>query len=148
MSRQPETFARGGPVRSAHRRGLLIPLLALLVVCGAIALAVQATVRPAPRTLTLEARGMSFYLAGDPAPNPRLTVSSGETVKLVLRNEDAGMAHDVAVPSFDGVRMATRPLRHAGESAEITFRAPGAPGDYAYVCTFHSRMMRGVLEVR
>ena len=132
----------------------LLPLLALLLVGGGIALAVQAATRPEPRTVTLLAQGMSFYLPGDATPNPRLVVERGEEVRLVLRNQDRGISHDLAVPDGDGGRgepgelKVTREVRGLGESADLTFRAPEVKGEYEYLCTLHSRMMRGVLEVR
>jgi Copper binding proteins, plastocyanin/azurin family len=126
----------------------LLATLALLVACGGVALVVQAAVRPEPRTVTLLARGMSFYLPGDPTPNPRLVVARGEEVRLVLRNEDRGLPHDLEVPEDGGDRRATREVRGIGDTASLTFRAPEAARDYEYVCTLHSRMMRGVLEVR
>jgi Copper binding proteins, plastocyanin/azurin family len=136
------------PGRSSRPRSLLVPLLALALLCGGIALVVQAAVGPEPRTMTLLARGMAFYLPGDPTPNPRLAVARGEEVRLVLRNEDRGMPHDVAVPDAGGDRKVTREVRGRGDTAGLTFRAPQTAGNYDYVCTFHSRMMRGVLEVR
>jgi hypothetical protein len=139
------------PGRTTRPRALLVPLVALLIVCGGVALVVQAAVGPEPREVTLLARGMSFYLPDDPTPNPRLVVERGEEIRLVLRNEDSGIPHDVAVPfgdSGDGGRQATRELRGAGDTADLTFRAPEAAGEYEYVCTLHARMMRGVLEVR
>ncbi len=129
--------------KARRKRSLILPLLALLATGGGIALALQAP-DPAPRTLTLAARGMSFYLPGDPTPNPRLVVGRAEAVRLVLRNEDSGIPHDVAVPDKNGERKATRLLRREGESASLTFRAPATAGEYEYVCTSHSRMMRGV----
>ena len=137
------------PARAARPRALLVPLVALVLVCGGVAIAVQAaTGGSEPQTIALSARGMAFYLPGDPTPNPRLVVDRGEAVRLVLRNEDQGIPHDVAVPDEDDDLKATRLLRAAGESADLTFRAPAAAGEYEYVCTAHSRMMRGVLEVR
>jgi Copper binding proteins, plastocyanin/azurin family len=132
---------------SSRPRALLIPLL-VLSVCGAIAFALQAAGGPEPRQVTLLARGMSFYLPGDPTPNPRLVVERGEEVRLVLRNEDRGIPHDLEVPAGGGERKATREVRGLGDTASLAFRAPETAGDYEYVCTLHSRMMRGVLEVR
>jgi plastocyanin len=62
-----------------------------------------------------------------------------------LRNEDAGMNHDLALPQLD---RASRGLLAAGETGVLELRAPSAAGDYEYVCTMHARMMRGVLAVR
>jgi hypothetical protein len=124
----------------------------ILIVCclvsGALALAVRAAVRPEPRELTLIARGMAFYLSGDPTPNPRLIAGRGETLRITLRNEDRGMAHDLAIPSRAGGRKSTPVLRDAGESADLNLRAPEEAGEYVYLCSLHSGMMRGVLEVR
>jgi Copper binding proteins, plastocyanin/azurin family len=127
----------------------LLALLALLALtlAGGVALALQAIVRPAPRTVTLLARDMAFYLQDGATPNPRLLVARGEEVRFVLRNEDRGIPHDLALPVAGG-RETTREVRGAGESASLTFHAPAAAGEYEYLCTLHSRMMRGVLEVR
>jgi copper binding plastocyanin/azurin family protein len=133
---------------SSRPRALLIPLLLLLTVCGAVAFAVQAAGGPEPRQVTLLARGMAFYLPGDATPNPRLVAERGEELRIVLRNEDRGMPHDLEVPEAGGDRKATREVRGIGDTASLAFRAPETPGDYEYVCTLHSRMMRGVLEVR
>ena len=131
---------------SSRPRTLLI--LVLVALCGAIALAVRATGGPEPRQVTLVARGMAFYLPGDATPNPRLVVGRGEEVRFVLRNEDRGMPHDLEVPEAGGDRKGTREVRGVGDTASLAFRAPETPGDYEYVCTLHSRMMRGVMEVR
>lgn len=122
-------------------------LLVALVLFGGIALSVRAAVRPEPRALTLTAREMAFYLPGDPTPNPRLLAERGEELRITLRNEDGGMAHDLAVPGRDGSPEATAVLR-GGDSAELTLRVPARPGEYEYFCNLHARMMRGVLEVR
>jgi copper binding plastocyanin/azurin family protein len=135
------------PGRASRPRALLVGFL-VLAVAGGVVLAVQAAVRPEPRQVTLIARDMAFYLPGDPIPNPRLLVARGEEVRLVLRNGDHGIPHDLALPTGDGERKSTRQIRGAGESAVLTFRAPEAPGELEYVCTLHARMMRGVLEVR
>ena|SRR6185295_19618865 len=132
---------------SSRPRALLLPLL-VLSVCGAIAFALRAAGGPEPRQVTLLARGMAFYLPGDPTPNPRLAAGRGEELRFVLRNEDRGIPHDLEVPEDGGDRKATREVRGVGDTASLSFRAPEAPGDYEYVCTLHARMMRGVLEVR
>jgi plastocyanin len=91
---------------------------------------------------------MAFYLPGDATPNPRLVAERGEELRFVLRNEDRGMPHDLEVPEAGGDRKATRAVRGVGDTASLAFRAPETAGNYEYVCTLHSRMMRGVLEVR
>ena len=131
--------------RISHRpRALLLPL-ALIVLAAVAGLALRAAARPEARTVTLVARDMAFYVAGDPTPNPRLLASPGESLRLELRNEETGMTHDLSLPELE---RATRPLSAPGESAALELRAPSRPGEYEYVCTMHTRMMRGILEVR
>src|SRR5512134_374994 len=96
---------------SSRPRTLLI--LALVSICGAAALAVRAAGGPEPREMTLLARGMAFYLPGDSTPNPRLVVERGEDLRIVLRNEDRGIPHDLEVPEGGGDRKATREVRGA-----------------------------------
>jgi hypothetical protein len=96
------------------------------------------------REIVLDARGMRFYLAGDPTPNPRIIVSAGERVRIVLHNLEPGMTHDFAVRSL-GLR--TDSLIGEG-STSLVFRAPARAGEHEYVCTPHSGMMRGVLIVQ
>ena len=97
------------------------------------------------REVTLHARGMAFYLPGSDAPNPTLRVVAGERVRVTVVNDDAGVKHDLAMEKL-GVAIA--PLATTvGSESSATFEAPALPGRYPYVCTFHSQMMRGVLEV-
>ena len=100
--------------------------------------------RSADREVTLVARGMAFYLESDPrTPNPTITVTAGETVRVVLKNQDRGMTHDFAAPAFDaGMR-----LIDWNEEAGTTFDVPSEPGTYEYVCNPHRLMMRGTITV-
>jgi plastocyanin len=115
--------------------------VALLVVGGLL----TAVTRPPTREITLVARGMAFYVEGDPAiPNPTLTLAAGERVRITLRNEERGLTHDFAVPAVD----AATELIDWNEDAEVTFDAPDRPGTYDYVCEPHAMMMRGRIIVR
>jgi plastocyanin len=128
-------------------RALVVPLLLLVAILGAT-FAVAAAARnraPEARTITLVARDMAFFLPGDDTVNPRLVVERGELVRLVLLNEDAGMLHDVQLPSL---KASTALLEKAGTSAEILLRVPDEPGQHDYFCGLHSKIMRGSLEVR
>lgn len=99
---------------------------------------------PPTREVTLVARGMAFYLDGDPSrPNPTLDVKAGERLRVVLRNQDRGLTHDFAVPVVDAAMDTIR----WDESGEVTFDAPDTPGTYGYVCRPHSLMMRGAIRV-
>lgn len=107
---------------------------------GAIALSARGS---GPREIRIVARDMTFYLEGQAGPNPTLRLRAGETVRLVLRNEDEGMTHDFAIP---GWKAATRRVE-AGEEAVVTFRASDQPSSQAYKCRPHARMMQGTILV-
>ncbi len=120
----------------------------VIAVLAAIAVAVVVTsagARQEVREIHLVARGMSFYLEADPSTaNPSIVVNQGERVRVVLRNETPGMAHDLAVASMAAV---IAPLA-AGETGVLDLQAPDRPGRHEYHCRPHSVMMKGVLEVR
>ncbi len=126
-------------------RRYLLGALAILAVCG-VAIAVAAVdPAPPPREIRLVARDMAFYAAGDPTPNPTLTLQRGERVRLVLRNQDPGMTHDFASASLG---VASQLLRDAGDATAVTFTAPRQAGEHDYSCTPHATMMRGRVVVR
>jgi plastocyanin len=113
----------------------------LLVALGALLPAVG---RPS-REITLVVRGMAFYLEHDPrTPNPPIELTAGERVRVVLRNEERGMTHDFAVPSFDA---ATARVNWS-QTGDVVIDVPETPGTYAYVCQPHALMMRGRIIVR
>ena len=121
--------------------GTVVAAAAALMVVGAL-LPVMTTSR-VDREVTLVARGMAFYVEGDDAPNPAITVKAGETIRVVLKNQDRGMTHDFAVPALDAAMRAIK----WNESKEVTFDVPMTPGTYEYVCNPHRLMMRGAITV-
>ena len=58
------------------------------------------------------------------------------------------MPHDVAVPDGDGDWRPERRGARRRRDGGAHLRGAGGAGEYEYVCSLHSRMMRGVLEVR
>jgi plastocyanin len=116
--------------------GLVVGAMAF----GAIALSARA---PAPREIRIVARDMTFYLEGQTDPNPTLRLRAGETVRLVLRNEDEGMRHDFAIPDW---KAATKRIER-GEETSVTFRAPDGPSSQGYKCRPHGAIMRGTILV-
>ena len=116
---------------------------AVLVVAAAAGAIVLSARGPAAREIRLVARDMTFYVEGQADPNPTLRLRAGETVRLMLRNEDKGMTHDFAIPEWGAV---TRRL-DGGEEAAITFRVPDRPASQTYTCRPHSKVMRGTILV-
>jgi plastocyanin len=127
-------WGRRVSVQAVFAVALLMVVMALLPVMT----------RPADREITLVARGMRFYLESDPAtPNPTITVRAGETVRVVFRNEDRGMTHDVGVPALHAVS----DLIDWNETDDLVLDIPTTPGTYEYVCTPHRLMMNGLIKV-
>lgn len=103
------------------------------------------TTRGRAREITIVAKGMAFYVAGDEErANPVIEARPGETLRIVLQNRDRGMTHDFAVPALEA---ATAALGW-NEQDEVTFDVPSEPGTYEYVCRPHLLMMKGTLRVK
>jgi plastocyanin len=95
------------------------------------------------REIRLVVRDMTFYVDGDRTPNPTLRARPGERLRLVLRNSDSGMSHDLTIP---GWKINTRLLKGTGEDS-IEFTVPALRGPQPYSCTPHSKMMGGTIVV-
>jgi hypothetical protein len=131
-------------VTSGLRAFGFVVLIALALGAGAVLLPASALPRGGgPRDVRLIARDMTFYLEGAEQPNPTLRFRAGEEIRLVLRNDDAGMDHDFAIRTWG---VATGLLEGKGETA-VTFRVPGTRGSESYACSPHSQMMRGTIEI-
>ena len=127
--------------------------IATAVVLGLLSVSLVGLVTPAadpaPREITLVARDMAFHLAEQTqaGPNPTLQLKVGEQVRIVLRNQDPGIVHSFAIKPWN-VLITSRHSRHdEAEAASMLVRAPRRPGRYEYVCTPHSVLMAGVIEV-
>jgi plastocyanin len=130
-----------------HRHGWLVTLGGAVVLGCALAVALPLGARPAttttPRTIVLVARQMAFHVEGASATNPTIELTAGERVRFVLRNEDHGIAHDLAVPSLG---LAVAPVAGVSEHT-LEMSVPDRPGAHEYRCTPHAQMMRGTLRV-
>ena len=62
----------------------------------------------------------------------------------------AGAAADYVPAKFKDQVIASTKLTGPGESAEVSFKAPTAPGSYQYICSFpgHFATMKGMLVVK
>lgn len=124
------------------------PLLAqvsILVVLGALALAIGAASGEPPLDITLRARDMAFYQDGDDTPNPALVLPAGRRIRLTFVNQDRGIEHDLTLPELD---RSTRVLPGDGSRQTITFRTPEGSTRATYNCSLHLAMMRGEVEIR
>ena len=95
------------------------------------------------RELRLIVKDMTYYVEGNPEPNPTLVFRAGEKVRVVLKNEDPGMDHDFTVPRWE---VKTKLLEGRGQDA-VVIKVPKARGSDTYVCTPHAKMMRGTVRV-
>ena len=119
-------------------------LLVIVIISGlAFLWPVAAGPFTSPRKLTLVTRDMAFYLDGLNIPNPVLTMHPGETVHVMLRNEDVGFKHNFEVPAWN--QAIQTPKKNSFES--ILIEVPGLPGRYEYICGPHSALMHGFIEV-
>lgn len=126
----------------------LVLIAAVAFGCAAllppVAASRPATRDPGPREIRIVARDMAFFVAGDEAANPTLRFKAGERVRLVLRNEDAGLTHDFAIAAWN---VGTKTLTEKGAETAVVFRVPGERGTTPYQCTPHAQMMRGSIQV-
>ena len=121
-------------------KALAVAIVAGAMAFGAIALSARGD---GPREIRVVVRDMNFYLDGQPEANPTLRLRAGETVRVVLRNEDEGMKHDFAVP---GWKTATKKIE-SGEEASVTFRVPGQASSQSYTCRPHASIMQGTIQI-
>jgi plastocyanin len=130
---------------STRKQHIAIGLIGAVVFSIATIVAIVPREDPANRVheIHLVVRDMTYYVDGRSDPNPTLTVRRGEQVKVLLRNEEAGMIHDFAVGAWDA-RTARLNFREEGA---VQFRAPDESGTGTYACTPHSEMMQGTIRV-
>jgi plastocyanin len=95
------------------------------------------------REVRLVVRDMTFYVEGSNQHNPTLQFRAGEQVRIILKNEDAGIDHDFSVPAWQAK---TTLLEGRGEVA-LTIKVPDKNGTETYTCTPHAEMMRGTIRV-
>lgn len=123
---------------------LLAALLVVLAVRFPDAWNVFASPSHVVRDISVVARGMTFEIAGQSnAANTDIAVTAGERLRITVRNEAAGIAHDFAIPEW-GV---ATPLLATGESAQLLVDVPSGAGEASYQCNPHAQMMRGTIRV-
>ena len=127
------------------RIGLLSALMIVAVSTTGAVLASMAQ-GGVSREITMVAKNMVFSVPSSDTSgeaNPTITVKRGQKVTIILRNDDAGMLHDLVIEGLD-VRLEAV---SCGETTRLTFTVPREPGEYVYLCSFHPTRMRGVFVV-
>jgi hypothetical protein len=127
----------------ATRTRIRVGIIALAALAAAALMPILGLSREDDRELRLVAVDRTFYVEGQPTPNPTLKLRAGERIRLVLRNEDEGMRHDLKIPAWN---VAVPPINGKGERT-LTFRVPDMRGHASYACTPHSSSMMGSIDV-
>ncbi len=128
------------------RLGLFSALIIIVASAAGVVLASMAQ-GTASREITIVAKDMVFSIQSSESSsesNPTITVRRGQRVTITLRNDDAGMIHDLIVEGLE-VNLETVSF---GETTRLTFTVTSVPGEYVYLCSFHPRRMRGVFIVQ
>ncbi|MBN4073986.1 cupredoxin domain-containing protein [bacterium AH-315-E10] len=113
-------------------------ILGLVIVSVLIPLSMSNMKQPDP-VIVIEviAKDMKFNQT-----NPTLYFKPGTRIRLILRNEDPGMLHDLVIESL-GIRT---PVIKEGEQAIIEFQVT-EEGQFNYICSLHPLMMKGIVWV-
>jgi plastocyanin len=118
---------------------ILVAVAAAGVVAFLVAAGMRSEAEPETiREIVLEARGTSFD--GD---NPTLVLRPGERVRVVVRNDDPGVEHSIAIPELGIERRDVGP----GEQVAFEVEAP-QHGVIDYVCPQHLPLMKGKIVVQ
>lgn len=88
-------------------------------------------------TVVVVAKDMKFNQT-----NPTIYVRPGTKIRLILRNEDPGMRHDLVLEAL-GLET---PIIKEGESAVLEFVVVDE-GLFEYICSLHPVLMKGILMV-
>ncbi|HCN09915.1 MAG TPA: hypothetical protein DIT01_18475 [Lentisphaeria bacterium] len=88
-------------------------------------------------TVIVVAKDMKFNQT-----NPTIYVRPGTKIRLILRNEDPGMRHDLVLEAL-GLET---PIIKEGESAVLEFVVVDE-GLFEYICSLHPVLMKGILVV-
>jgi len=126
---------------STTERGLVGgTTLAVVAVVVVLALGESTRSRSASepvREIVLSARDVAFNEV-----NPTLALRPGELVRFVVRNDDPGVLHSIALPGIDSRVRLVPP----GEEVAFEVRVPEG-GRFEYTCPQHLPKMRGRIEI-
>ena len=125
------------------RRFRLVATLTFLVAAAALLPRIAAS-RDTVREVRVTVRGMAYHVEGLASRNPELALTAGQRVRLTLKNDDAGMLHDLHIRAW-GVGTGLVP---GGEERVVEFRVPERAEATEYACTPHAAMMSGRVVLR
>ena len=80
-----------------------------------------------------------------------VVLKKGTNLDAFINASATARATDFIAPAFKKQIVAATPMAGAGETVDVTFAAPSAPGRYDFVCSFPGHFaggMRGVLVVK
>jgi plastocyanin len=140
---QPSKGSRVKKTLMTFRMRLMAVIAVVLAVGGLVTLLPLVAGSVEPREILVVARQMSFYVGDGQTENPTIQVRPGERIRITLVNRDPGFDHDFAVPAWD---VSTPVLRSDGRNS-VVVQVPDTPGTTTYVCSRHSSMMKGTIEV-
>jgi hypothetical protein len=123
---------------------IVLMVAAVAGVAASVPIAVASRGGDPAREVRIVARDMTFYVDGQETGNPTLRFKAGEQIRLVLRNDDAGMTHDFVIKEWN---VATETLIDKGAEDTIVFRVPKQRASTGYYCSPHSEMMRGSVHI-
>ena len=130
-------------IRAKNRAIVAGIVIAVAAVLASLLPMLASSESAAARDVHIVIRDMAFYLDGKGDPNPTLVFRSGESVRLFVRSEDAGMDHDFVVKKW---KVQSNTLNGRGETA-VTIKVPREAATETYFCTPHARKMRGTIRV-
>ena len=117
---------------------LLKALITTAVIAALLPLLAGSLKQPeAVVTVVVVAKDMKFNQT-----NPTIYIRPGTKIRLILRNEDPGMRHDLVLEAL-GLET---PIIKNGESAVLEFEV-GDEGRFEYICSLHPVLMKGILMV-
>lgn len=124
-------------IRKYPGLSIAIVLGVILVSVAAFALGSRDAGDSQARELVLIAKDLAFYETGKTQPNPDLVFKKGETVRLVIVNEEPGkILHCFTLAGLD---IKTSNHLEFGQS-ETLIVTPKKKGEFGYSCMLHPLM--------
>ncbi|MDX1586316.1 MAG: plastocyanin/azurin family copper-binding protein [Balneolaceae bacterium] len=102
----------------------------------------EITARPGQK-ITVKLTTVSDYPKAAMAHNFVLLTADADATKVANLSARA-VENDYIAPSMTDRIIAYTAMAGGGETVEVTFKAPGEPGEYEYICTFPGHFAAGM----